>query len=266
MEQTRNLCGTFYVCSWKRTSLFSAHHVRINILSLFVFIPRMVGEATTTIVSDSKILRLGVIQALTEGALQTFVFLWAPFLLHRSKYFSPANLNSWGLDSEGIPAFGLIFGSYMLFGALGGLTEPFARTIFAAFMTPSPTSSESTAQQANKTVASSLQSAFENVEPHDDPTMHFTVEMLSSLCFLVCSALLLVPQIVSFMQPSQFTFTLSVIGFIAYEYVVGIYLPCEGIMRSIYMPSHSICSVMTVLRVVVNLSVAMGVASTNYIS
>lgn len=266
MKQTRNLCGIFYVSSWKLALLITAHHARINILSLFAFIPRMIGEATTTIVSDSKILRLGFIQALTEGALQTFVFLWAPFLLHRSKYSSKANFNSWALDSEGLPAFGLIFGSFMLFGALGGLTEPFARNLFATFMTPSPTSSESNAQQVNKAVSSSLQSVFINAEPQDDPTVHFTVEMLSSLCFLVCSALLMVPQIVSFMQPSPFTFTLSVIGFIAYEYVVGIYLPCEGIMRSIYMPSHSICSVMTVLRVVVNSSVAMGVASTNYIS
>lgn len=238
-------------------------------ISKYIFIlfytTKKKGEAIKTILSDSKILRLGVIQALTEGALQTFVFLWAPFLLHQSKFSTIANSNTWGLDGEGLPAFGLIFGSFMLFGAAGGLTEPLPRNLFATFMTPSSDPSESSAQGVNKT-STSLQSLLVNQEQKDDPTMSFTVEMLSSLCFLVCSALLLVPHTVSFTEPSQFTFTLSVIGFIAYEYVVGIYLPCEGIMRSVYMPSHSICSVMTVLRVVVNLSVALGVASTNYIS
>jgi hypothetical protein len=213
-----------------------------------------------------KLRNTGVIQALTEGALQTFVFLWAPFLLNQSKFSTKANLNTWGLDGQGLPAFGLIFGSFMLFGALGGLTEPLARNLFATFMTPSSASSKSSAQRVHKTVSSSLQSSLVNPEQQDDPTMSFTVEMLSSLCFLFCSALLLVPHIVSYTVPSQFTFTLSVIGFVAYEYVVGIYLPCEGIMRSVYMPSHSICSVMTVLRVVVNLSVALGVASTNHTS
>lgn len=43
-------------------------------------------------------------------------------------------------------------------------------------------------------------------------------------------------------------------------------MPCEGVIRSIFMPKESTCSVMTMLRVVVNVAVALGVISTNYVS
>ena len=42
-------------------------------------------------------------------------------------------------------------------------------------------------------------------------------------------------------------------------------MPCEGVIRSIYMPTSSVCSVMTMLRVIVNIAVALGVISTNYV-
>jgi hypothetical protein len=221
------------------------------------------GEATKVILSDSKIFRLGLIQALTEGALQTFVFLWAPFLIKQSSFSSQyrgAKITSTalGLDKEGLPAFGLIFGSFMLFGALGSLTEPIARKLVAKITSPSSTSSVNILLKSPH--------HFHSMGGEDDSTMPFTVEMLSALCFLLCAAFLLVPQMVSLTEPSHTTFTVSLLGFFAYEYIVGIYLPCEGIMRSIYMPSHSICSLMTILRVIVNLAVALGVALTNYIS
>lgn len=161
-----------------------------------------------------------------------------------------------GLDNEGSPAYGLIFGSFMFFGALGSLTEPVARKLVARLTLPSSNSSVGASQRSSD--------HFQLID--DDPTTPFTVEMLSALCFLLCAAFLLVPQIVSFVETSQKTFITSLVAFFAYEYIVGIYLPCEGIMRSIYMPTHSICSLMTMLRVVVNLTVAVGVVLTNYIS
>jgi hypothetical protein len=51
-----------------------------------------------------------------------------------------------------------------------------------------------------------------------------------------------------------------------YELMVGLYMPCEGVIRAVYMPNSSMCSIMTMLRVIVNVAVALGVISTNYIS
>ena len=73
---------------------------------------------------SSKITRIGIIQGLTEGSLQTFVFLWAPAL---RAYSNSAVEGVWGLDGDGDPAYGLIFGSFMAFGVVGGFLEPTVR-------------------------------------------------------------------------------------------------------------------------------------------
>ena len=59
---------------------------------------------------------------------------------------------------------------------------------------------------------------------------------------------------------------MSLGAFLLYEFMVGLYMPCEGVIRSIYMPTSSVCSVMTMLRVIVNIAVAVGVISTNYVT
>jgi hypothetical protein len=48
--------------------------------------------------------------------------------------------------------------------------------------------------------------------------------------------------------------------------MIGLYMPCEGVIRTIYMPNDSICSLMTMLRVIINVIVAAGVFSTNFVS
>merc|ERR1740124_1698599 len=59
----------------------------------------MVG-AFQTIIGDSKISRIGLIQGLTEGSLQTFVFIWSPAL--RSFSYS-APQSTLGLDNDKEP-------------------------------------------------------------------------------------------------------------------------------------------------------------------
>ena len=54
--------------------------------------------------------------------------------------------------------------------------------------------------------------------------------------------------------------------FLVYEIIVGMYLPFDGVIRTIYIPNKSICSVHTMLRVIVNIAVATEVMSTNYIT
>ena len=89
------------------------------------------------------------------------------------------------------------------------------------------------------------------------------VELLTAASYAICAGLLAVPMIVS---NKPYAFSVSLCSFLIYEVIVGIYLPCDGVLRTIYMPNESICSVHTMLRVIVNVAVAAGVISTNFIS
>ena len=42
-------------------------------------------------------------------------------------------------------------------------------------------------------------------------------------------------------------------------------MPCEGVIRSLYFPATGRASIMTLPRIVVNIAVALGVVSTNFI-
>mmetsp|Transcript_27712 Transcript_27712/g.42977 ORF Transcript_27712/g.42977 Transcript_27712/m.42977 type:complete len:607 (+) Transcript_27712:2-1822(+) len=325
-------------------------------------------EAFQTISSDSKIYRIGIIQGLTEGALQTFVFLWSPTLRHfaslQSNTDGAGNDSWWIVDGE--PAYGLIFGAYMACGALGGLLEPTARKWVSYMVSKSkvistPVSCDDPTAVSGKEEASA---ATENATKHSESDLctlpraihvgsmdrmpsitlselsevlvekaewsdsdiseHFTVlsdedsithalaptlelpasssscadaiqspadvdatsngvictntveysldereerpggiELLTATSYAICAGLLAVPMI---MGDKSNAFSVSLWSFFIYEVVVGIYLPCDGVLRSIYMPNESMCSVHTMLRVIVNVAVAAGVISTNFIS
>jgi len=240
------------------------------------------SEALTTILSDSKIYRIGIIQGLTEGALQTFVFLWSPALRHFAIRI-PQELNPTtflGIDSEGDPAYGLIFGAFMACGAFGGVVEPFVRKSFASVVAPS--GKENTVQNMLKrneslggeSVPSSGRDSPQNsVSDYSEITFNSSescdekpeaVEFLASLSYIICALLLATPLLVDENNPYAFTITLG--SFFLYECMIGLYMPCEGVLRSMYMPNESICSLMTMLRVIVNVAVALGVISTNYVS
>jgi len=271
------------------------------------------SSAFTTIISDSKIYRIGIIQGLTEGALQTFVFLWSPALRHfanKLKENSPAD-GVIGLDSDGEPAYGLIFGAFMACGALGGLSEPYVRKNFVSFLFQN-TTGQSKAKTDDVLIDSSINAGPRDVISHvrksstgsedgcvsdssdftleddslnsgkgsrlsfvpeesesncdavseDEDEKPIGVELLAALCFSICAGLLSIPFFVDDSNP--YSFTMSLISFLMYECIVGLYMPCEGVLRTVYMPNESICSLMTMLRVITNVAVALGVISTNY--
>jgi len=196
----------------------------------------MVG-AFQTIIGDSKISRIGLIQGLTEGSLQTFVFLWSPAL--RSFAHSAPKM-ALGLDNDGEPAYGLIFGGFMACGVVGGVVEPLMRKL-----------------------VSSAAADFKrrNIKDNGSAT---EVGLLCAACYLLSAILLFTPCLVE--KDSSYSFSICLGAFMLYEFLVGLYMPCEGVLRSIFMPNKSTCSLMTMLRVIVNVSVALGVISTNYIS
>lgn len=198
-------------------------------------------EAFRSITSDTKISRIGLIQGLTEGTLQTFVFLWSPALLAFSKSAVP---NALGLDMNGVPAYGLIFGGFMMCGVIGGFLEPTIRKLV------------SHCTGINDSVRKDG-----NEEDNVNPT---AVSFLCSLCYIASAVLLLTPCVVE--KESQYAFTICFSAFLMYELMVGLYMPCEGVIRAVYMPNSSVCSIMTMLRVIVNVAVALGVISTNYVS
>ena len=206
--------------------------------NLTSFRDHLVG-AYTTIMGDSKISRIGIIQGLTTGSLQTFVFLWSPALRKFSLYASPDTL---GLDSNGEPAYGLIFGSFMLFGVIGGFVGPWLRKCLMQVM---PFERNMTNTSEGECDANS-------------------VNLLCSICYFMSGILFLTPWLLQ--EDGSHSFTISLGAFMLYEFFVGVHIPCEGIVRSLYMPNESICSLMTMLRIVVNVAVAIGVISTNYIS
>ena len=89
------------------------------------------------------------------------------------------------------------------------------------------------------------------------------VELLSAFCFLVSAGLLSYPVLMD--ENNLYTFTLSFVSFLIYELVVRLFMPCEGVLRSIYVPNDSMCSLILMMQVIVNVTIALGVISFNFI-
>jgi MFS family permease len=203
-------------------------------------------EAVMTFRSDSRILRVGIIQGLTVGSLQTFVFLWSPTLQAFAKR-SP--LTALGLDSAGEPAYGLIFGAFMAAGVAGGLCSPFLRKAVTLLLSP-------LAKKSNHLEAVTIEGEGE-VRP-------MAVEFLALSCYLVCAFLLFIPCMMD--ETSATSFSTSLCAFLAYEFLVGVVMPCEGVIRSLYLPSDARATMMTLPRMIVNLAVSLGVILTRSIT
>ena len=205
------------------------------------------ASAFETIVTDTNISRIGLIQGLTEGSLQTFVFLWSPAL---ARFAANAPSNVLGLDGNGEPAYGLIFGAFMACGVAGGLSEPYVRQV-ATYLV------------RDHDRRAGLRRRDTIIIDGEGEVKPAAVEFLATGVYLACAGLLMVPYLVP--ADGEYSFSISLLSFLVYEFMVGLYMPCEGVIRSIYMPTSSVCSVMTMLRVIVNIAVALGVISTNYV-
>lgn len=196
-------------------------------------------ETLTAFQLDSRVLKLGIIQGMTCGSIQIFIFLWSPALRH---FAVSAPVGSFGLDHAGEPAYGLIFGGFMAAGVLGGLTAPTIRRFATSMMSPAASND---GEQTNE----------------DRPQR---VEVLTSLCYLASAGLLLLPCLLD--GEGKHSFSICLAAFLFYEYIVGLYLPWEGVLRSIYFPAEGRCSILTLPRIIVNVAVSGGVVLTNYMT
>lgn len=106
-------------------------------------------EAYATIRNDRAIMKIGVIQGLTEGCLFVFVYLWSPLLAKfAARIPADGSAATFGLDDDRAPAYGLIFGGFMACGALGGYLEPAVRNGLARTLRRPPALSLSSASSA----------------------------------------------------------------------------------------------------------------------
>ncbi|GAX24725.1 hypothetical protein FisN_4Hh283 [Fistulifera solaris] len=205
-------------------------------------------EAICAYANNSKMLRVGILQGLTAGCLQIFVYLWVPCLRHLSATSKPG---TWGLDEDGEPAYGLIFGAYMACGVAGGLLAPRLRSFVTSVVQP----------------LNDNDAPIQTIEIDGEGTVAIrpmSVEVLAATCYMISTFLLFVPVLVQEESPLSFSNTL--VAFLVYELMIGIFLPCEGVIRSLYFPSNARASIMTLPRIIVNFAVALGVVSTNIIS
>ena len=202
-------------------------------------------EAVNAYRRDSKMLRVGIIQSFSEGSVNVFIFLWSPALAALAKQ---AHSTSIGLDKFGDPAYGLIFGAFMAAGVVGGLVAPCLRRCMSGLLS-SPNNTDD----------------LETVEV-DGEVVTFrpmAVEFLASACYALSACLLALPCV--FTENSESSFSVCLIAFLALEFLMGTFRPCEGVIRSLYFPAHARASIMSIPRIVVNFVVSLGVISTNFI-
>lgn len=81
--------------------------------------------------TDSKIWRIGLTQAMSEGAMYTFVFMWVPTLL--------------SMDPPGGVPTGCVFSSLMIAITMGGILFPMLHALVAKYLSNKHNSSEMTA-------------------------------------------------------------------------------------------------------------------------
>ena len=211
-------------------------------------------DAMATFRSDSKILTIGIIQGLSAGSLQIFIFLWSPTLQKFAssgvdgKQIAPFPICSWAMDGSGEPAYGLIFGAFMAAGVTGGLCAPYFRqAVSLLFSSPN-----------NKNGPSALQTI--HVEAEGITVRPLILEFLVGINYIIAAILLLIPCILPATSPESFSIALA--SFLTYEFLVGVTMPNEGVIRSIYLPSDGRATMMMVPRMVVNLAVSLGVLLT----
>merc|ERR1712160_146318 len=76
--------------------------------------------------TDSNILRIGLTQSLSEGAMYTFVFMWVPTLL--------------SLDPPGGVPTGCVFSAFMIAITIGGILFPIFSSFVLKFVSKSKSS------------------------------------------------------------------------------------------------------------------------------
>ncbi len=179
------------------------------------------------------------------------------------------------LDVDGEPAYGLIFGAFMLCGVLGNYTQPFVLNCIAQLsnsyqVVNEKNSSDSpkitiTTTATIKTTTTTKQKNVDKVKVDVNKSERDMkpIYILTAICYFFGSILFLIPCIAD--DKNEYSFLVVLGGFLLYEYLVGTFMSLQSIIRSVHIPNDSKCSIMTMLRVLTNTAVSIGVVLTIHI-
>lgn len=173
--------------------------------------------------NDSKIWRIGLTQALSEGAMYTFVFMWVPTLLR----MEPVG---------GLPT-GCVFSSFMIAITMGGMMFPVLQSFVKKFITSGSKTTEVTASLVY--MLASL-------------CMAFPAYCLSSVMSSSSDSCLGFPTMESIL-----------LSFVIVEFSVGLFNPVAGLLRSKYIPDDLQGSIMNIFRLPLNAVVVAGTHATD---
>lgn len=129
-------------------------------------------EGWKATVSDSRIWRIGMTQALSEGAMYTFVFMWVPTLL--------------SLDPPGGLPTGCVFSAMMMAISCGGLMFPPVYMLISKFIVSKTNSSEVSASLVYLMASLSMIVPAMCLSLSQDGTSYFTVIISSFMLVEFC--------------------------------------------------------------------------------
>lgn len=173
--------------------------------------------------NDSKIWRIGLAQALSEGAMYTFVFMWVPTLL---------NLKPVG----GLPT-GCVFSSFMIAITMGGMMFPVLQSFVKTFVTSGSKATEVTASM---------------IYAMASMCMAIPAYCLLSTTYGAKTSCLGYPTMESIL-----------FSFVVVEFSVGLFNPVSGMLRSKYIPDDLQGSIMNIFRLPLNVVVVAGTYATD---
>lgn len=169
------------------------------------------------LLSDKKILLLGIIQAAFEGAMYTFTFVWTPALQAAHDNSVKSLVHSTGGFNRTVATSTASFASEIPHG-----------TIFSTFM-------------AATMIGSSIFAI----------CMRFTrVEVIMRAIFAIGTGLFAATML-------RDDIFLTYASFVAFEVLCGIYFPAMGTMRAPYIPEENRSALLTFFRVPLNVIVVL---------
>ena len=180
-------------------------------------------EGWKATIEDSKIWRIGLTQALSEGAMYTFVFMWVPTLLE--------------MDPPGGVPTGCVFSSLMMAITMGGMMFPVLKALISKLTSGSAASSEMTAS--------------------------FTYMIASACMFIPASCLCSASAGAANGNEPGHCFQRILVAFVVVEFSVGLFNPVAGTLRSKYVPDHLQGGILNIFRLPLNAVVVAGTHATD---
>lgn len=181
-------------------------------------------DGWTKTISDSYVWRIGLTQALSEGAMYTFVFMWVPTLMSLK-------------PPGGVPT-GCVFSSLMMAITIGGIMYPTLHA-FVSYLT----AKSSIGDNANEICA----------------TMIYLLASISMAVPVVC-----VSSLTSSLEKPAYCQEMILGSFLIVELCVGLFMPVAGTLRSKYVPDSLQGAILNIFRLPLNIIVVSGTYATDH--